>query len=357
MSKGKHHYVPRFYLKNFASEPKRIHIFNIDKGLAIRSGSLRDQCYKNKFYGRTDELEDILAQMEGKISPVITSILSVLRSFHLCLEEHKWLLIFLGLQVTRTTAAAERVNESVDKLYKNIASRDARFEGMDLSLVRVGFENPVLHSMVSFVQFAAHLGDLIPHLIINESALPFITSDNPVVLYNQYCEGIKGVGTTGAISRGLQIFVPISPTRLLLLYDQAIYKVNDRDTRITVLSRADDVGVMNLLNAANAERVLLFSRWDDAETVRRLTQRSKKYRRAEGSTVEEFLAGDDPTHSSLVHLFQQPLDIGLDLSFMKLRRRAQRTPLSTRIQEYRGQPPPVAGGQPGRLFRRPKPGE
>jgi hypothetical protein len=355
MSKSKHHYVPRFYLKSFASEPRRIHIFNMDKGLAVQSGSLRDQCYRNKFYGKTDELEDSLAGMEGKIAPVITSILNTSRSFRLNSEEHKWLLIFLGLQITRTAAAARGVDESTDKIFKTMFSRDARVEGMDLSLVKVGFKNPVLHSMVAFVEVAAHLADLIPHLVINELASPFITSDNPVVLYNQYCEGVKGVGTTGATSRGLQVFVPLSPTSLLLLYDQAIYKVSDRDAHITVLSKADDVGILNLLNAANAEQILLFSKWENENAVRRLAQKSKKYRRAERATVEEFLADDDPEHSSLVHLFQQPLDIGLNLSFMKLRRHAQRIPLAVRIQEHRDLPHPIASGQPGRFFRRSEP--
>ena len=131
MSKNKHHYVPRFYLKNFASEPKQIHIFHIEKQLAIRSGSLRDQCYKHKMYGKSDELEDILSKMEGKIAPVIHSILNTSNVLHLSTKESEWLRIFIGLQMTRTAVAAEKINEGVDKLTKLIFSKQAQAEGID----------------------------------------------------------------------------------------------------------------------------------------------------------------------------------------------------------------------------------
>ncbi len=356
MSKNKHHYVPRFYLKNFASQPRRIHIFHIEKQLAIRSGSLRDQCYKHKLYGRTDDVEDSLSPMEGDIASVIRAIFTASRSFHLNTDEHKWILIFLALQITRTAAMAEKVNEGVDKLTKVLFSREAELEGIDLSLVKVGYENPVLHSMQHFPKIAAHLSDLVPHLLINKTTNHFITSDNPIVLYNKYCEGIKGIGTTGAASRGLQIFVPLSPTHALLFYDSKIYKVSDRDNHISILTSVEDVKMLNLLCAVNADDVLLFADWREENAVRQLARKAKKYRRNEGPIVEEFVSDDDP-YRSLIHFSFESLNVGLDLSFINLRRRVQRVPLTVRMQEYRNQPTPAGREQGNTLYRRRNPDE
>ena len=258
--------------------------------------------------------------------------------------------------MTRTTSAAEKINEGVDKLTKLIFSKQAEIEGIDLSQVKIGFENPVLHSMQYFVLGAAYLSDLVPHLLINNTGIHFVTSDNPVVLYNQYCEGVKGFGTTGLASRGLQIFLPLSPNHILLLYDSKIYKVDDRAARITLLTDADDVNMLNLLSAANADKVLLFSEWNEEGVIRQMVQRAKKYRRGEDATVEEFISDDDPNRS-LIHFSYQSLNVGLELSFMKLRRRVLRVPLSVRMQEYRDRPAQLPKGQPSVMYRRPKPNE
>lgn len=285
------------------------------------------------------------------MAPAIRSVLSASGALRLTQEEHKLILLFIGLQMTRTTSAAKKINEGVDKLTKLVFSKQAEIEGIDLSNVKIGFDNPVLHSMQHFVLGAAYLSDLVPYLLINNTMARFVTSDNPVVLYNQYCEGVKGFGTTGVASRGLQIFLPLSPNHVLLFYDSKIYKVNDRDTRITFLTNADDVKMLNLLGAANADKVILFSKWN---AERQLAQKANKYRRGEGAMAEEFVSDDDPNRS-LIHFSYQSLNVNLDLSFMKLRRRVQRVPLSMRIQEYRDRPMQTHKGQSGMLFRRPKP--
>lgn len=60
MDNKKHHYVPRFYLKQFSSKPNRINIYNIKQKIFIEDAGLKNQCYKNRFYGADNELEYLL---------------------------------------------------------------------------------------------------------------------------------------------------------------------------------------------------------------------------------------------------------------------------------------------------------
>ena len=55
MSQKKHHYVPRFYLKHFASSPRRINVLNLKDFKPDHDGPLKDQCYRNHLYGLDDK--------------------------------------------------------------------------------------------------------------------------------------------------------------------------------------------------------------------------------------------------------------------------------------------------------------
>ena len=68
------------------------------------------------------------------------------------------------------------------------------------------------------------ISDLKVHLVWSPHQV-FLTSDNPIFKYNQYCEGVRFSGVTGGGSRGLQIFVPLSPYLHLILYDDRTYRV------------------------------------------------------------------------------------------------------------------------------------
>ena len=118
MSKRRHHFVPRLYLKAFGSSEKQIHIFNLARELAIQNASLRDQCYKHKFYGETDDLEDFLAEIETRVAPILKSIQKDQSLPKRGSEDHAYLFVFIAMQILRTQATASRVNMSADKLTK-----------------------------------------------------------------------------------------------------------------------------------------------------------------------------------------------------------------------------------------------
>jgi len=53
---NRHHFVPQYYLRNFAVDcgptgPRRIGLFNIPRGLFVRSASIKAQAKRRKLYG------------------------------------------------------------------------------------------------------------------------------------------------------------------------------------------------------------------------------------------------------------------------------------------------------------------
>ena len=72
--KTKQHFVPQFYLKNFAIN-KKFNIYNIKRGL-IENVPYGSQCYKNNFYGKDKIYETQLSILEGKWATSIKNIIT-----------------------------------------------------------------------------------------------------------------------------------------------------------------------------------------------------------------------------------------------------------------------------------------
>ena len=68
----KHHFVPKFYLTNFSPTAGRsINIYNIPSDRNIINGSLKNQCYVNRFYGENSRVEYALSLIEGAAARLI----------------------------------------------------------------------------------------------------------------------------------------------------------------------------------------------------------------------------------------------------------------------------------------------
>lgn len=334
MGKSKHHYVPRFYLKKFASASRRINVCKIDDRSCYQDVGLKDQCYRTKLYGQTDHIENSLMQIETAIAPTLAAIVQSSTLPKPSTNEHKDLLLFVALQVSRTPIAAESMAGGYQQVLSRIETRHPDKEIVDAENLRMQPGNTLIELLKGSAFIAQCFEDLGIHLVLNRGIHKFITSDNPAVQYNQYCEGINQ-GNTGALRRGLQIFLPLSPQHLVIFYDRKVYKVDDLNTALTEISKEDDLLTLNFLQAANAEKVILFSDWREVEVVKRTVSRALKYRRVELSHIDEFIAEDDPEHVSMIQVYQPSLNLKLGLSFMRLRRAAQKMPRNKRAIEYR----------------------
>ncbi len=160
MAKNNHHFVPRLYLKAFQSAEKRIHLYNLKKGLYVEHASLRDQCRRHKFYGPTDDTENALSKLEDLIAPVLRQVIETKTLPIAHPEAVGALFVFIALQIVRTSVAANLVNVGTDKTLKQAYSDDPRFADVNLEDFTFGFENAVLITLKLLPEMIDSLMDL-----------------------------------------------------------------------------------------------------------------------------------------------------------------------------------------------------
>jgi len=348
--KKRHHYVPRFYLRRFASQPRRINVFNLRRRAAFASVGLRDQCFKHRLYGHTPLLEDAFSILETQIPKVFDVIEFSHQPPQRHTADYERLVRFLALQYARTTAAVSRIRRSSS----NFAA--AAFKGSPPAPFQVDDRQALALSLATLPHIIESLSDLPLHLIQAPSGTSFVTSDNPVFRYNTYCEGIKDQGVIGTLCRGLQLFLPISPRSCLLFYDSAVYKAGPKGAAQTSVGTADDVRMINLMQLLSAQENVYFAQWQFLTALESLADTAMNRRREMGPHLNEAVEeGND--RSVLIHSYERMPDLHLRLSFLSVRRHARRVPLLERARSWRTSladltPPsvePNAGGS--RIFR------
>ena len=284
------------------------------------------------FYGKDSKVEDSLSELEATLAITLQGIVNTRKLPHPRSKRYLDMLTFVALQHLRTQKRTAEFGHMLEKLLGRVFN--------DLGEVPEGvlLSHPDLIELsLSMIPDALEqIRDLKSHLVVSRRET-FITSDAPVHAYNQYCEGIRDRGVTGLASRGLQIFVPLSPSLVLILYDGRTYKVRrlaDRWSGRSVTDDASDIDQLNLLQLLSAKRNVYFSKWDQHKDIEGLLPDFERKKVIDPQNVREFQQDDDP-HSSLLVTFERMVDVSLNLSFMSIQRRADRIPLYRRPNLYR----------------------
>ncbi len=338
--KKRQHYVPRFYLRNFSigESGKAIGIFNIHSGLYVPSGKLRTQAYGTYFYGADTAFEDRLGIFEGRTAPIIAEILRGNRLPAALSQDHHALLAFTVLQHSRTAYAAEEQNELIDKLVKAVFAKDPRLE-VDLDDFCVRFTNSTRRTLVLAARCLPLAFDLKFKLMLNISVLPFITSDNPVVFYNQFLEPRKTEGaTTGLACKGLQIFLPLSPTHCVVFYDRDVYKVGSRRAVPVELASVSEICAINRLQCINALNSVYFNDSISEAQVRTAVGGAMRFRRSTKAKVDEYVGPTDAEGMhSLLRFHRSEVRCKLQLGFIKALKKAKKYELGNRVVHVRNE--------------------
>ena len=178
------------------------------------------------------------------------------------------------------------------------------------------------------------MDDLAPHLIIDDED-SFLTSDNPVFLYNQFNQGITDA-TSAVDSHGFQAFFPISPKIVLMLYDPQVYELADTKSASKLRSEAtaQDIKQLNQMQLLNAEQNIYAKTKRTIETVPQ-----------EIASVEPLRANKEPTRDIFqkirtkertIIISSRPMpDLALNLSYIHPKAAALNMPTQWRVYHYR----------------------
>ena len=118
--------------------------------------------------------------------------------------------------------------------------------------IRVEVTDPVGIALAPHLTCVLLISDLHIKLLRNDTDRPFITSDNPVVQYNQLLEQKTTLDCiTGYGIKGIQIFIPITPRYMLLLYDSQVYYVGRKKRKVVSIDKRHEIDQLNTLQIVN----------------------------------------------------------------------------------------------------------
>jgi hypothetical protein len=183
--------------------------------------------------------------------------------------------------------------------------------------------------------------DLEYKLLKNISKVPFITSDYPLIKYNQFLEkrkwnygGHNGYGTVGA-----QMFLPLNDTYSLMLFDPKVYKVGNRKEKIVAIDDTTSIDQLNILQFLNCHEHLFFNHKISKHYIERLSAKAKKFAKANKSFSEYYKIDDGngkiKKNEEIIFIGSSDLKINLNLQKVKFNSAIHGIKLDNRAIQFR----------------------
>jgi len=330
-----HHFVPQFYLRRFGTG-RFVALYNVARDHHVPTASIAGQCQKPYLYGKDQVVEKALCELEGDAARITGDMIEHLRLPATPSKEDAAVLRFISYQWGRTPAAGESANAIVTKLSRAILKAPGAVPDdlkKHIDDVQVRHADPVLFSLRLAGSLGPMLLDLYKVILINEAEIEFVTSDAPVVMHNAWCEGVTWQGTTGFASSGLQVLLPLSPRRALLLFDRHVYAVGCKQAPVTVSVKSiRDVEAINAMQMTTTQGNIYYS--GEARTAASIGQLPKVQAQSAGDTVAVQRALDAEGGSQLIHLYRK-VEARLPLSFLRVKKAAAGVPLRERARQHR----------------------
>lgn len=281
--KKRHHYIPRFYLKRFSAnnEGKLIGLYNHTKDIYVREAPLRQQAYENFLYGQNPEIEDALADMEDTVAKLFYYWTDEKLLYPPPPETNGFKLLkqFILYQAFRIPKSGDGITESFNQGLKTVVKEFKPELWESIKDGRLVHPNPVLLTLLNSIKYQHLLDFLDCKFLVNLSPLPFITSDAPVVFYNQLMEHAGNyIGATALAAKGLQIFYPIHPRLMICLYDSTVYDFGNGCKNCCATESIEEIHQLNGLQLINSKSQIFFDESISEEYISELCNHFNEYR-------------------------------------------------------------------------------
>jgi len=285
------HFVPQFFQRFFSYENngKTIGMFDTHRNLFKSHIKISSHLSLNHFYGSDGELEDWLGQLETDSAPIFRKMwdkekLPIAQS-----REHLKMLHFMVALDLRNPIHFKILNNLEQKLPTIKSKINEGNVPNDLvpGLKEHQTDQGKLNSLKSTELLASDLLDLKYKLIKNTTSNPFIISDNPIILYNQFLEKRNwNFGSQRDFGlKGLQLFLPLNDSYMLAVYDPNIYKLGTKKEKVVIINDKNSIDQLNLLQFLNSETTVNFNHKASEHYINTLYERSKKYKKANDAFI------------------------------------------------------------------------
>lgn len=258
--KKKQHYVPKLYLKFFSNFNNRTHIglFNLRTNLYIESASIDGQNQEDYFYGKESDIEDAFGDLETRTCNIIREIIQTCNLPPKDSDDYCMLLEYVMYQQNRTKLSALK-NENLLNQLTQLILKDRFVPTNEIAEIKIEYEYPGLAGLEIVPNLIKAVSDLKCKLLINKTKESFVTSDHPVVKWNQFLNQRKyPEPRTGLAMKGLKLFFPISPNIILVYYDSEIYSIGNEDIVVDIFN-PKDVWILNFIQSISCNEVVFFN--------------------------------------------------------------------------------------------------
>ena len=229
-------------------------MYIIKKAKVISHSSFANQCCEEYYYGEDLEWENTLARMESRWSICIKK---AIQNENLNNDEIDDLKEFIVYQLIRTRGQNQHITKEclADVLHTTcrrlgiLAYKDHPVVMKEAAKVTENVNRP--EEWLSYIKSRARIVDDLSVLIVNyDTPNALISSDNPVIIFNSFVKDALHLSYMGIV-----MVCPISPSRLLVLYDSKLYP-RFASVRQIRSGNNDEVIKLNNLQFQNAERIV-----------------------------------------------------------------------------------------------------
>lgn len=325
--KKRQHFVPQLHLKHFSNGKKshgkrNSYVYFYDKQSEIQGkknithAAMENYFYGNDFVGQT--IENSLSIFESNINKhvyidLISSEDPIMFEF---LGYRGLFAQFVALQFVRTKDHREDIKVMHKLLKAKILEGGKKFADEDLGRQVQEMDSD---TFVKEMQLRFFLPENVKYfanifankkwvLLINNTPIPFWTSDNPIARFNPF--DLDPYSNMGLLSMGIQIYFPLSTKLCLCMLDPEIYRTYNEMERIDLLSiklnimQVDtvfincimDVLFINSLQVKECYREL-YSKFDDFELAKGMVKADPSIKnienKAEVKVVKDWKPGSD----------------------------------------------------------------
>ncbi len=235
------HYVPQFYLRNFATKAKKGHLICcFDKTtLKVFKPNIKNVAGQTKFYDFTDSsgvevsIDESFSDIEAVTSRALQSLIENPRISTL-LPHKKILAQFFAIQDSRTQVFRDAQND----LVKDINQRLGK-DGFSLPIPTKDEEKEFQARFL--IDTAADIANVLLGmkwiLLMNKTNKPFWTSDNPIFKHNPIKSDLRG--NLGLMCEGIQVHIPISPQLVIVICDPVGYAHQNSELTATEIENVE----------------------------------------------------------------------------------------------------------------------
>lgn len=327
------HYVPQFYQRRFSDDGKNVGVYIVDQQKAIPQAPIKSQASADYFYtsdtDKPENVEKAFSALES-IAKEIMQKLDANPRGPLSKEESFSLYVFTILQLGRTLSPVQDTREMANIMLRKVIRAQVEISKNSdnpeladykditdeiIDSVTLTDEAAKKLTLGSYLQMLPVCIDLKSKTLINETSTPFITSDNPVCLYNPFMEKMN-YPLNGLGARGAFIYFPLSPKLALLIYDDMVYKVGNRKQGYTELHNSNDIHELNKLSIVNCNQVVYYQpSLTNTSTLERLSGAIKPIR--EQAPVQDISGVMGGSGNPVVGASNNPYWCNLKLEFLK----------------------------------------